>query len=62
MVALAPGVMGMYYMGRKSWAWFFCMIALLVFGVLATVLQVLYTDPDLAHVKANCRWEVPMAT
>jgi len=58
LVALAPGLMGIYFMGRQSILWFLCMIALVLFGVIATVLELRYTDRDMEQVMKHCTWPV----
>merc|ERR1712194_322394 len=47
LLALAPGVMGMYFMGRKNPLWFLCMVALLVFGIASTVLELKFTERNI---------------
>lgn len=56
LLALAPGVMGMYFMGRQNPIWFCAMVALLLFGLAATVLELKYTERNLEQVARNCIW------
>lgn len=58
LVALAPGLMGIYFMGRQSVVWFLSMIALLLFGFMATFLELRFTEREIDQVQRDCIWRL----
>jgi len=56
-VAVAPGLTGLFLLGRSSPFWQGLMFGLMALGIVATALGVVYTSNDVDSVAEHCLWQ-----
>lgn len=59
MVGFAPGLVGIYLLGRHGLAWRLSMVALILLGGAATVLGIIHTRRQVGQGERTCMWLLP---
>merc|ERR1712194_659535 len=57
-IGLAPGLAGLYLLGREGTCWSFMMYTLIAFSIVSSVIGMIYTENDPEALSSSCNWLV----